>query len=238
MSASATKATAGPSAARRRATRLGRGALAMVLFAVPFVLIGYAVRQKFDPLVRLDNDIATAATDLTRSTGTAGALLALQAASQPWVLYILATLVCLWAWLVKKLRNRALWAFVTMMVGWNLALDAKLLVQRARPVIQDPISHAPGYSFPSGHAANAAIVATALVFLLWPVLSPVARRVATVVAVCFVVVVGLDRIFLGVHFTSDVVGWWLLGVGTTFSSWLGFIGKKAATSSPGPSSPA
>lgn len=238
MSASATKAPAGPSAARRRATRLGRGALAMVLFAVPFVLIGYAVRQKFDPLVRLDNDIATAATDLTRSTGTAGALLALQAASQPWVLYILATLVCLWAWLVKKLRNRALWAFVTMMVGWNLALDAKLLVQRARPVIQDPISHAPGYSFPSGHAANAAIVATALVFLLWPVLSPVARRVATVVAVCFVVVVGLDRIFLGVHFTSDVVGGWLLGVGTTFSSWLGFIGKKAATSSPGPSSPA
>lgn len=238
MSASATKAPAGPSNARRRAIRLGRGALAMVLFAVPFVLIGYAVRQKFDPLVRLDNDIATAATDLTRSTGTAGALLVLQAASQPWVLYILATLVCLWAWLVKKLRNRALWAFVTMMVGWNLALDAKLLVQRARPVIQDPISHAPGYSFPSGHASNAAIVATALVFLLWPVLSPVARRVATVVAVCFVVLVGLDRIFLGVHFTSDVVGGWLLGVGTTFSSWLGFIGKKAATSSPGPSSPA
>ncbi|KQZ91077.1 hypothetical protein ASD62_10970 [Phycicoccus sp. Root563] len=210
----------------------------MVLFAVPFVLIGFAVRQQFDPLIRFDEAVADRATDITRSIGAADALIALQAISQPWVLYIAATLVCLYAWLVKKLRNRALWAFVTMMIGWNLALDAKLLVQRARPVVDDPISHAPGYSFPSGHASNAAIIATAMVFLLWPLLSHAGRRVATTVAVVVVVLVGLDRIFLGVHFASDVLAGWILGVGTTFSSWLGFIGKKAATSSPGPSSPA
>lgn len=223
---------------RRRLVRLGRGALAMVLFAVPFVLLGFAVRQKFDPLVRLDGAIADRATDITRATGGGNALIVLQAVSQPWVLYILATVVCLWAWLARGLRNRALWAFVTMMVGWNLALDAKLLVQRARPVIHDPISHAPGFSFPSGHATNAAIIATAMVFLLWPVLSPVARRVATTVAVVAALVVGLDRIFLGVHFASDVVAGWILGVGTTFSSWLGFIGKTSPTSSSGPSHPA
>jgi membrane-associated phospholipid phosphatase len=221
-----------------RAARLARGALAMVLFAVPFVLIGYAVRQKFDPLIHLDTAIARRATELTRSVGAGDPLIVLQAASQPWVLYIAASVVCLWMWLGKGLRNRALWAFVTMMVGWNLALDAKLLVQRARPVVQDPISHAPGYSFPSGHAANAAIVATAMVFLLWPVLSPAARRVATTVAVAFALVVGLDRIFLGVHFASDVVAGWILGVGTTFASWQGFIGKTSPTSSSGPSRPA
>ncbi|GAB3074804.1 phosphatase PAP2 family protein [Pedococcus soli] len=226
------------SGGRTRLARLGRGVIAMVLFAVPFVLIGFAVRQQFGPLIRFDEAVADRATDITRSIGAADALIALQAISQPWVLYIAATLVCLWAWLVKKLRNRALWAFVTMMIGWNLALDAKLLVQRARPVVDDPISHAPGYSFPSGHASNAAIIATAMVFLLWPLLSHAGRRVATTVAVVVVVLVGLDRIFLGVHFASDVLAGWILGVGTTFSSWLGFIGKKAATSSPGPSSPA
>ena len=221
-----------------RTARLLRGAAAMVLFAVPFAMLGFAVRQKFDPLVHLDNAIAGRATDLTRSVGAGSVLIALQAVSQPWVVYIVATLVCLWAWLARGLLNRALWAFVTMMIGWNLALDAKLLVQRTRPVVDDPISHAPGYSFPSGHASNAAIVATTLVFLLWPLLSPVARRVATTVAVVFALAVGLDRIFLGVHFASDVLAGWILGVGITFSSWLGFIGKTAATSSPGPSHPA
>ena len=211
-------ATAAPaSPTRSRVVRLGRGALAMVLFAVPFVLIGYAVRQKFDPLIHFDNAIANHATDATRAAGAAGPLLVLQAVSQPWVLYIAATLVCLWAWLAKQLRNRALWAFVTMMVGWNLALVAKLVVQRARPVIEDPISHSPGYSFPSGHAANVAIIATAMVFLVWPLLSEAGRRVLTTVAVVVVVVVGLDRIFLGAHFASDVVAGWILGVCTTFS---------------------
>lgn len=226
-----------------RLARLARGVAAMVAFAVPFVLLGYAVRQKFDPLIHLDNAIAERATDLTRSISAGPALMVLQAVSQPWVVYILATLVCLWAWLAKGLLNRALWAFVTMMIGWNLALDAKLLVQRARPVVDDPISHAPGYSFPSGHASNAAIVATTLVFLLWPLLSPAARRVATTVAVVFALAVGLDRIFLGVHFASDVVAGWILGVGITFSSWLGFIGRtpgthSGETGSRGPSHPA
>jgi undecaprenyl-diphosphatase len=221
-----------------RPARLARGAVAMVLFVVPVLLLGFAVRQKFDPMIRLDNDIIRAATDFTRSHGTADLLLAIQAVSQPFVLYILATVVVLWVWLAKHLRSRALWAFVTMMVGWNVGLLAKLLVGRARPIVEDPISHSPGFSFPSGHAFNVAVVATVLVFLLWPVLSPVGRRVAVVLAVVFSLVVGLDRIFLGVHFPSDVLAGYVLGAGITFSSWLGFIGKTSQTSSRGPSHPA
>ena len=125
-----------------------------------------------------------------------------------------------------------------MMVAWNVGLLAKALVGRARPIVDDPISHSPGYSFPSGHAYNVAVVATVVIFLLWPVLSQVGRRVSVGLAVVFALVVGLDRLFLGVHFPSDVVAGYVLGVGITFSSWLGFIGKTAATSSPGPSHPA
>ncbi len=221
-----------------RSARLVRGALAMVVFVVPVLLLGYAVRQKFDPLIRFDDDVIRASTDYTRAHGTVEALLPLQAASQPLVLYVLATGLALWAWLAKELRNRALWAFVTMMVAWNVGLLAKVLVGRARPVVEDPISHSPGYSFPSGHAYNAAVVATVVVFLLWPLLTPVGRRVSIVLAVVFALLVGLDRVFLGVHFPSDVVAGYVLGVGITFSSWLGFLGKTAATSSPGPSHPA
>lgn len=210
----------------------------MVLFVVPVLLLGFAVRQKFDPLIRLDTDLIRSATDFTRAHDTAGALLALQTGSQPFLLYVVATGVALWAWLAKGLRSRALWAFVTMMVAWNVGLLAKALVGRARPIVDDPISHSPGYSFPSGHAFNVAVVGTVVVFLLWPLLSTVGHRVSVAVAVVCALAVGLDRIFLGVHFPSDVLAGWILGIGVTFSSWLGFIGKTAATSSPGPSHPA
>jgi membrane-associated phospholipid phosphatase len=222
----------------KRAGRIGRGVLAMVLFAVPVALLAFAVREQFDPVVHADNAVIKAATDATRSAGTVDLWLAVQRATQPSLLYCLATPVCLWAWLAKGLRTRAIWAFVTMMVAWNVGLLIKLLVQRARPVVQDPISHSPGYSFPSGHAFNAAVIATALVFLLWPLLGRVGRRVTSAVAVLAVLVVGLDRVFLGVHFPSDVLAGFLLGGGITFSSWLGFLGRTPSTSSVGPSHPA
>jgi undecaprenyl-diphosphatase len=221
-----------------RARRLVRAVLAMVLFLVPVLLLAFAVRQKFDPLVHADQDIIAAATNATRRAGAKGGLIALQEISQPVRVYVVAVLVALWAWKFRGLRNRALWAIVTMMISWNLGLDAKLLVQRARPVIKDPISHAPGYSFPSGHAFNTTVIATVMVFLLWPLMSATGRRVAIALAVVASVAVGLDRIFLGVHFPSDVLAGWILGLGITFSSWLGFIGKTPANSSTGPSHPA
>jgi undecaprenyl-diphosphatase len=229
---------AAASPAVRRTARLARGAVAMLLFAVPVLFLAFAVRQEFDPLIRLDNDVIRWSTGVTRDSGARGALVALQTVSQPFLLYILATGVAVWAWLRRGLRNRALWAFVTMMLAWNVGLLAKSLVQRARPVVDDPISHSPGYSFPSGHAFNVAVITTALVFLLWPILSRTGRRVAVAVAVVVAAVVGMDRMFLGVHFPSDVAAGWILGLGITFSSWLGFIGRTSPTSSSGPSHPA
>jgi undecaprenyl-diphosphatase len=221
-----------------RTKRLARGALAMVLFVVPVTLLGFAVRQQFDPLIRFDNAVIRNATDFTRENGFADVLLGLQSVSRPFLLYILASALALWAWVAKGLRSRALWAFVTMMVAWNIGLLVKVLVGRARPIVDDPISHSPGYSFPSGHAFNVAVVSTVVVFLLWPLLSSLGHRVSVVLAVVFSLVVGLDRLFLGVHFPSDVFAGYVLGVGITFSSWLGFIGRTSATSSSGPSHPA
>lgn len=222
-----------------RPTRVLRAVLAAVLFTLPVAVLGFAVRQQFDPVVRLDQDVIRWATDQTRGAGAAPALIALQEATQPWRLHILGTIVALWAWLAKGLRNRALWAFATLMVGWNVGYLAKLVVQRARPVVDDPLSHSPGYSFPSGHALNITVFASVMVFLLWPlVTSATARRALVALAAVVVVAVGFDRMFLGAHYPSDVTAGIILGLGITFSSWIGFIGKTAVTSSPGPSAPA
>lgn len=221
-----------------RGMRALRAVALALAFALPVTLLGLLVREQFDPLIRFDKVVIRATTDFTRSYDLVGFFVAVQEMSQPKWLHLFGTLVCLWAWLVKDLRNRALWAFSTLMVGWFVGYASKLLVQRARPVVTDPVSHASGYSFPSGHALNVAVFATVMVFLLWPLMSQTVRKVAVAGAVLLVALVGADRMFLGAHFPSDVLAGVLLGLGITFSSWIGFIGKTAATSSPGPSAQA
>lgn len=212
-------------------------ALALVA-AVPVTLLALLVREQFNPLISFDEGVIRRTTDFTRSHGLTGFFVVVQEVSQPKWLHLFGTLVCLWAWRAKDLRNRALWAFSTLMVGWFVGYASKLLVQRARPVVDDPVSHASGYSFPSGHALNVTVFASVMVFLLWPLLSSGMRKVAVAVATAIVALVGADRMFLGAHFPSDVLAGMVLGLGITFSSWIGFIGKTAVTSSPGPSAPA
>jgi undecaprenyl-diphosphatase len=223
---------------RTRSWRLLRGVLAMGVFALPVLVLGFAVRQRFDPLIDADNSAIARATAFSVRHGIVSALEVVQAISQPVCVYVVALGVVVWVWRAKQLRGRALWAGVTMLVGWAIGVGAKLVVQRARPIVDDSVPHAQGYSFPSGHALNITLAASVMVFLLWPLLSVTGRRIGLAVAAVVVVVVGLDRVFIGAHFPSDVVAGFILGVGIVYSSWIGFIGKTAATSSPGPSHPA
>ncbi|NEA35436.1 phosphatase PAP2 family protein [Streptomyces sp. SID13031] len=210
----------------------------MGAFALPVVVLGFAVRQQFDPLIEVDQTAIRDATSFSVRHGLVSALEAVQVISQPVCVYVVAVGVVSWVWRAKKLKGRALWALVTMMAGWAIGAGAKLVVQRERPIVDDPVPHAAGYSFPSGHVLNLTLAAGVMVFLLWPLLSVAARRIGIAVATVAVVAVGLDRIFIGAHFPSDVVAGSILGIGIVFSSWIGFIGRTAATSSPGPSHPA
>ncbi len=213
------------SATAHRARRLVRAITSGLAVALLVTLIAFLVREKFDPLVRLDEGAIRTATSYTRERpALRSALLVWQEITQPIHLYIVMTAVCLWVWLARRRTTLAWWAFVTMMLGWNLALVLKYVVQRARPVVDDPVSHSPGYSFPSGHAANAAIVATVVVLLCWPLLRRGGRVILLVVAATFVLSVCLDRVFLGVHYPSDVTAGVLLGCGLVLASWLGLLG--------------
>ncbi|RKN42742.1 phosphatase PAP2 family protein [Micromonospora endolithica] len=116
-------------------------------------------------------------------------------------------------WLVRRQARRlALWVTVTMVVGGLLGPLLKLLVGRDRPDLLDPVAHATGYAFPSGHALNAALAAGVLLVVFLPSAVAPARRVALwVAALVLVGLTGFTRVALGVHWTSDVMGGWLLG---------------------------
>ncbi|MEU8614356.1 phosphatase PAP2 family protein [Actinoplanes sp. NPDC048791] len=116
-------------------------------------------------------------------------------------------------WLLRRRAKRlALWAVTAMAVGGVLGALLKLLVGRHRPDLLDPVARATGYSFPSGHALNAALTAGVFVLVLLPVARGAKRWVLWGSAIAVTVLTGLSRIVLGVHWTSDVVAGWLLGI--------------------------
>ncbi len=212
-----------------------RAALSVGGFGFPVLLLALAVRQGYPPMLAVDQAVTTTATDITRARGLAAALIVLQAVSHPSVVYVAATLVVVWVRIAKGWSARAVWAFSTMMVGWGVGELMKLVVRRVRPVLDPPLSHPGGYSFPSGHALNITVATTVLLILLWPLLSVSARVLGVGGAVVVVLAVGLDRIFLGVHFPSDVLAGYVLGCCITVSSWIGFVRRTGGTSSSEPS---
>jgi undecaprenyl-diphosphatase len=127
------------------------------------------------------------------------------------VLVIVAALWSLW-------RRRRIEALAWVALGlstWALQEGIKLAVARPRPSFwTGPIVHT-SYAFPSGHAVAAA---TFYPFLAWVVARrwPAWKNVAYVAAFSTALFVGFGRLYLGVHWPSDVLAGWLIGAGQTF----------------------
>jgi membrane-associated phospholipid phosphatase len=96
----------------------------------------------------------------------------------------------------------------------NLASDAlKIIFERARPDLVPHLDHASSFAFPSGHATSAAVV-----YLLFAFTVPTKRRGLWLsIGIVLTILTGISRIMLGVHWSSDVLGGWLLGAGFAFA---------------------
>ncbi|WP_330293221.1 phosphatase PAP2 family protein [Streptomyces sp. NBC_00576] len=100
------------------------------------------------------------------------------------------------------------------------------LLSRPRPDVAHWATDAGHWSFPSGHTTTSAVTAGLLVLAVW-IRAPRGRRLIAAAVGCWAVLVGLSRVYLGVHWFSDVVGGWLFAVW-----WLGLVAYGVARLAP------
>ncbi len=229
----------------RRLDPAGRYGLRLTLFAVAFLLVavpfGWLVSQiRGDgPLV----DVDTAGLDrlhewVRDSPGAVRALKLVTNIGSPvclWIVSIVAVVV-----LLRAGRTRlALFVVVTALCGSFIDTAVKILVDRPRPVLLDPVASAHGKSFPSGHTMSSAVVYGALLLVFLP---GVARRWRPFLiggTVTLVLAIGFSRLALGVHYLSDVLGGLVLGLAwlatstAAFSIWRVERGRRPVKPSEG-----
>ena len=197
--------------ASRVSVRIWFAAAALILLAVPFALLLALVQDRWVPL--RDADLDTAADlhgyAITHSAFvTAMRTISIIGSYRVWTPVLIALAVLLF-W--RRQPRLALFVAVTAIGSFLLNNLVKRLVDRARPVLPQPVSVAHGFGFPSGHAQAAVVGYGILLVIFVPMLHGALRIVAACGAVLMIVAIGFSRIALGVHYLSDVLAGYVLG---------------------------
>lgn len=137
---------------------------------------------------------------------------------------VILTIVVLLATGLLAVQRLWLSAAATLAASISGGLVVSLVkseVARPRPDLVDHLVQVSNMSFPSGHSANSAIVYLTLAGLASQVtVSAAARRYILVMAIIMVGAIGCSRVYLGVHWPSDVLAGWSFGTLWALGWWL------------------
>lgn len=130
--------------------------------------------------------------------------------------------------LVARRSLRVVVTPVLALLGVTVLSDAvKHLVGRTRPPVELRMLGVGGFAFPSGHTIKAMVVWGAAALLLGAMARGRARTAIHAIGALVIVGVGLSRLYLGVHWATDVVAGWALG-----AAWLTVLLRRIEASSP------
>ena len=125
------------------------------------------------------------------------------------VIISLLTLVLI----LTKFYKEAVILVTGMLVGVTVSQSLKHLINRPRPDVVPHLTEFSSPSFPSGHAMNNMLLATLLTYLSWRMFKN--KRLSIIVGVVtyiWAILVGISRLYLGVHWPTDVIFGWIFGL--------------------------
>ncbi|MGW6745666.1 phosphatase PAP2 family protein [Streptomyces sp. NPDC055025] len=222
---------------RRAAHRPVRPAplVVTVLLAAAFALLAVVVTGRNGAPLPLDRDALdwSVGHRPAEAVAVARGITATGTGILPYVCAVVAGLL-----MGRDMRQRlmaAVGALLFLLAGQAVRYGVLYAVHRPRPPAADWATHASRYAFPSGHATTSALVAGLLVWAVLRRSGAVPRReggrdregggapgrrllayALCALIVCWAVAVGLTRIYLGVHWATDVLGGWLYA-----GTWIG-----------------
>ncbi|MGT2800611.1 phosphatase PAP2 family protein [Streptococcus marmotae] len=178
--------------------------------ALLFVILGYGVKFYPQQLVGFDRSIQTALRGdfpaLATRFWTTVTLL-----GNVTVLLPISLLLAFFCY-KKKWKVESYFVLASFAVMGVLSTALKYVYQRPRPSIEWLIDTI-GYSFPSWHAASTLMIAGVLVILIQQRLKqPILKRLAQGGLILLASLVGISRIYVGVHYPTDIIGGWLVAV--------------------------
>lgn len=226
-----------PTEGQRQAGRRRFAGRAVLVFGIAlvaaalFLTVLLLVSSQSPWLLRTDRSVAA---DLhryaLRHSAFTQVMRALSDSGKTVVWFVVMALVAGWL-LSRRLQRLAIFVVVTVVGSSLLNNLVKLVVNRARPHLSDPVAVAGGKSFPSGHAQAAIVGYGILLAVFLPIIGRRWRPLAITVATLLALAIGFSRIALGVHYLSDVIGAyligtvWLIGMVSAFRTWRRELGK-------------
>ncbi len=200
-----------------RLTRKKFSGLPATLLAISFlytfiVLLGLV--EDFlssDPIIAVDTRFANLLVAFRDPTLTK-IFLWITAIGNSSIVFLLAASFTIAFWIWKK-RYLIFPLWLGIIGSQAVTFIGKVSLHRARPSALIPVYAEDSYSFPSGHAAAAVLLYGFIIYCIWRNTSRWAYRInALFVGIGIIVCVGFSRLYLGVHFLSDVLSGYLVGL--------------------------
>lgn len=217
-----------PDFVRRRLDPAQRYGLRATLFGLAITLVGVPFGLLLDQVIRrggfiqIDTSAAIALHDAVR--GHPALIQGLR-----WLTFVgtpqaLTVVVVICSILLLMSHRYRLMAFLiaTAVGGGIIDSIVKILVNRDRPNLADPLIPLHGKSFPSGHAMSSMVVYGAVLLIFIPVTSKRRRMISVFGVLALVTAIGMSRLALGVHYITDVLGGFVLGLAWLIASTAAF----------------
>jgi len=113
----------------------------------------------------------------------------------------------------RKLYQKALIVGATVAGAALLNVVLKLIFERTRPDLWEQLIVETSFSFPSGHSMITAALGLSLIFICW---NTRYRWLAVALGSSFIIVIGFSRLYLGVHYPTDVLAGWVVSAAWLF----------------------